>query len=427
MASRDVATQGGAGATATKHNPRLGGIRGICATVVVLTHIASTGGVLPFGDHPGVPFWGWLLSGLEVFLPPFFVLSGYLLFRPFVISILLGTPRPAAGPFLMRRVLRLMPAYWVVWIVALLTLNLYSVDGFWYVLRPVLLLHSFDMDWWPVGLEPTWTVTTEFAFYFSLPAIAWLIGRYARRADDPWLKTRRVMIGLIPLVVVGWIWHAYVSLPSVRAGTMYGVSDLNFWPPRYLGPLAIGMALAALAAYVDVTGRTPAFWALVRRRPNLLWLGALVVYLANVTKPFGDVFALDGWSVAQYHMDHLLVQLFSGLLIAPLTVPQVRSRLADAVLTNPVSTFLGKISYSLYLWHVVILTIAIGAGNINGRTGVMDQFELVERGFQMGFWQLVLITGPAIIIAATLTYYLVEQPLVRLGHRRLGRTNSVRV
>ncbi|MBY8853966.1 hypothetical protein K7G98_39335, partial [Saccharothrix sp. MB29] len=93
-------------------------------------------------------------------------------------------------------------------------------------LRPALLLHSFDMDNWPAGIEPTWTVTTEFAFYIALPGIAWLIGRYAQRATEPWARARRVLVALIPLIVLGWAWHLYCSLPSVRASTMYGVSDL---------------------------------------------------------------------------------------------------------------------------------------------------------------------------------------------------------
>src|SRR3954469_5892404 len=90
------------------HFPCLDGLRAIAALSIVLTHVAFASGA----NSPNIlgSFFARMDGGVAVF----FVLSGFLLYRPFVVAHLHGRPRPAAGPFLWRRFLRIYPAYWVV-------------------------------------------------------------------------------------------------------------------------------------------------------------------------------------------------------------------------------------------------------------------------------------------------------------------------
>ncbi|COU99576.1 acyltransferase [Mycobacterium tuberculosis] len=66
----------------------LTGIRAVAALLVVGTHAAYTTGKYTHG------YWGLMSSRMEIGVPIFFVLSGFLLFRPWVKSAATGGPRP---------------------------------------------------------------------------------------------------------------------------------------------------------------------------------------------------------------------------------------------------------------------------------------------------------------------------------------------
>jgi peptidoglycan/LPS O-acetylase OafA/YrhL len=101
-------------------------------------------------------------------------------------------------------------------------------------------------------------------------------------------------------------------------------------------------------------------------------------------------------------VNQVLYLTFGLLAVAPLTVPHDRSRFIEAVLTNPVMRYLGKISYGVYLWHIALIY----------------------------FWNDSLFNGPAYleaiilplsVAAATLSFYLVEHPAMKL-REQLGKT-----
>src|SRR3954451_18263543 len=88
--------------------PCFDGLRALAALAVLMTHVAFAGGA----DAPNV--FGVFFARMDGGVAVFFVLSGFLLYRPFVVAHLHERPRPAAGPFLWRRFLRIYPAYWLV-------------------------------------------------------------------------------------------------------------------------------------------------------------------------------------------------------------------------------------------------------------------------------------------------------------------------
>ncbi|MDA3647023.1 acyltransferase [Saccharopolyspora indica] len=392
--------------------PKLEGVRGLCAGVVLLYHTAFFAGVLALPGSPGTPVFGFLFTGLEVFLPPFFVLSGYLLYRSFAKSVITGAPRPAIGSFLARRSVRILPAFWVLTAFCLLVLNFNSIDGVWYVLRPLLLLHSFQMSTWPAGMEATWTVTTEMTFYLLLPVFAWFIQLFAARAPEPAQRAQRMLLPILLIGAVGLIWQAYISAPSAVS-----IPDPAFWPPRYFGTCAIGMALAVLSVQAEVHGPGGLF-RLVQRHPNKFWLGALVAYLVNLPKPFGTPGAGDWAAMLQMMVDHVLILVFSTLLLLPLLVPDVRSRLMDAVLANRPIRYLGRISYGVYLWHMAVLLLVVGLGDVFGGQGPASPTSYGGAGADLGFWPLLLLVLSCTVAIATVSHFLLEQPLARLVNRK---------
>src|SRR5258706_4968313 len=76
--------------------PNLDSLRGIAATGVVVTHVSFATGAI------GLAFWGGWLSRLEGFVNVFFVLSGFVLFRPYAAATAAGTLRPSIRTYVVR-------------------------------------------------------------------------------------------------------------------------------------------------------------------------------------------------------------------------------------------------------------------------------------------------------------------------------------
>ncbi|MGW5051329.1 acyltransferase family protein [Actinokineospora sp. NPDC004072] len=386
--------------------PALDGVRGLAAVGVLYLHTSFYAGVTAVeGLVEGVPVLGWLTTGATVVLAPFFLLSGLFLYRPFARATLAGTQTPALKKFFARRLLRILPMYWLVVAVSLLLIGATYVDSFWDVLRPLVMLQYFvDVDTFTPGLEITWSVVTEVIFYLLLPLGAWLIHR--ARVDDPRRQLRRILWSLAPVVLVGPAWMVYIHLPFMGE---YPIE--SFWPPGYIGLIAIGMMFGALSAYQDVTGDQPAIYRSAVRSPLAWWAGAFAVFLLNCVKPFTVAGTSNYPPMSQAIMDHVLFLAFAVLVMVPLIAPGVRSRVIDGLLCNPVSTFLGKISFGVYLWHFPMLYFALGMGSMFGTE------PMLMPGIT-GLWLLVQVLAGTIVLA-TVSYYLVERPAARIGGRAL--------
>lgn len=379
--------------------PELEGIRGVAALLVLLNHVGVYTGVIGsqlFGQ-PGNAIWAPVLSVAEVGLPIFFVLSGVLLYRPHALGTISGTPRPAAGPYFWRRALRILPAYWVLTVVALVTLNRDAVHGVWEVVRPLLLLQVYEHNVIPAGMGQTWSLATEVAFYLSLPVLAWLLHRWASKAEDAPARTRRIVVPLLGFVVFGFGFAVYTHLPSMGP---YPAQHL--WPLEWVGFLAIGMILAALSASAEVSQQVWAPYRIAMARPGLCWAGAGVVFLVACS-PLTGPHTIDYATMPVALTVQALYLLFTLLLIAPLTAPFQRERLVEVTLANPVMRFLGRISYGVFLWHVVYLEYYYRWTGGQPGSG--------------GFWPVLGAVLALTIVTALVSYVAVERPAMKFRPR----------
>lgn len=401
------------GATKAARIPRFEGLRGLLAFGVVAYHVAFQSGVSSFIDQPGKGFWGVLADGLGVCLPPFFALSGMMLYRPWARAVFSGTPTPATPRFLKRRALRILPAYWLLLAFALPGYNWYEIDGPGDVLRPLLLMHFYLPDGQPMhGLEPTWTVPAEFTFYLALPVIAWIAHRIARGGRTPQHKARRLLLPLIGLEIIAMAWVTRTNWPGTGATVEW------YWPPYYAGCFAAGMAIAVYLAYTDVAERTPAFHRFVTRRPLACWAACVPLFFLYALKPIGTPGMGDYPALVQELLDHAVLTAFTLLLIAPMTVPGARSRFMDGLLTNRPVLYLGQVSLGVYLWHEIVINLWLKNGAIFGSSPVPTP----EFRGQMGFFELLAFTLTISVALASVSYYLVERPVIRLGERTARRT-----
>ena len=109
----------------------------------------------------------------------FFVISGFLLYRPFLAARFAGRPGPRVRDYARRRVLRIVPAYWVALTVLAATVGLCGVfTGDWWVYYG--FLQNTRLSTTLCGIGAAWSLAIEASFYVALPIWAWLMARLQR-------------------------------------------------------------------------------------------------------------------------------------------------------------------------------------------------------------------------------------------------------
>jgi len=156
----------------------LTGIRAVAALLVVGTHAAYTTGKYTHG------YWGLVGSRMEIGVPIFFVLSGYLLFRPWVKSAATDGPAPSLSRYAWHRVRRIMPAYVVTVLIAYVLYHFRDAGPnpghSWLGLARNLTLtqiycNGYLGKYLHQGLTQMWSLAVEASFYLVLPLLAYVL------------------------------------------------------------------------------------------------------------------------------------------------------------------------------------------------------------------------------------------------------------
>ena len=240
--------------------PLVDSLRAIAALSVLLTHTAVAAGVSGNPNSALSPY----AQRLDVGVVIFFLISGLLLYRPFVLARLSDRRAPATGPYAWRRFLRIVPAYWValtigaLWVgTSALQYGVFTAHGapLYYLLAQTYSPHTLSG-----GLVQAWTLTIEVAFYAFLPVYAWFQRRIPARSRTAVLRSE--LIGLLVLVVISQIWKAI----AIAGGNPHQVvvTPLLDALPSFFDQFAFGMGLALLSV-LDRAGGTHAAGAADRR------------------------------------------------------------------------------------------------------------------------------------------------------------------
>jgi peptidoglycan/LPS O-acetylase OafA/YrhL len=367
--------------------PALDGLRALAVTGVVVTHAAYWTGHYEHGVGSSV------LARLDIGVAVFFVLSGFLLARPWLTAAASGAPGPSVVVYSWRRVMRILPAYYLTVILAFVLLpendDITSAD--W--LRHLGLLQIYHLGWEREGLTQTWSLCTEAAFYLLLPFLGWVALAWSRRRG--W--SPRVLVGACAVLAVEPVgWYAWAHHHGWSAFT-----SANLWLPGYLGWFAGGMALAVVRVHLDV--RHPDAWSRwwyaeeLGRHAGWCWAMSAAAFLLVIT-PLGGPRAVGLPTAGQLGTKSTLYLVVTLLLVLPAVFG--RSPVTMAVFANPLVRWYGRISYSVFLLHLTVLVEAhrlLGNGLFRGST-----------------FQLAVLTFGGTLPLAALCYRLVEQPLMSL-------------
>lgn len=385
--------------------PVLTGLRGIAALLVFGYHLPWLAGIRV---RDSLPYGGWM-SGADAGVGLFFCLSAYLLSRPFWAMLRQHRLKDANFErFLLRRVVRIFPAYLVVVAWSLLPDD--RTATFWGIVN--LIAHTFALQTyfhqnfvWMIN-SVLWTVSIEVQFYFFLAAAFWIATRIP-------LLTRGSGVLLLLIFVITMIGadplsrSVFALLAPLLPAPVFGGSD----PTSSVYTWNIGYFLkwflpGIVAAWISVqTGS-------IRPKGNFsarhfpVW-GRDFVVISLLAAIVGILaFAREGdWRTAG-----LLGWPLNALAFAVLVLVSPYSRLANFLFGGGLITWFGTISYGLYLWHYPIVR-AIGKA---------EPFRDFEG------WVAVASVGSvglaASVMAAAASWYLLERPVLAFagGFRSFG-------
>ena len=361
--------------------PDIEGLRGIAVSLVVLFHA----GLLSQASTQ--------LTGGFIGVDLFFVVSGFLI-TGLLIRERERTGKISFSKFYARRVRRILPAAAVVLLITIPLANILVTlvqrsaameDGASAALSIANIRFAMTTDYFnPVSYSPFlhfWSLGVEEQFYFVWPAVLAVVAWKFPRAG--------AAVALSVICVASFL--ASLMITDSSPSTAFYMLPTRAWQ------LAAGGLLAVGAGSMD---RLPgAFKGILNQLLAYAGWGALAALITAAI-------AIDSTTTLYPGMAALVPTIAGVLLIASGTAPSG----PGVILRLPPIRFLGKISYSLYLWHWPMLVL--GGLFLNGQ-----------------LWQ-PLTQGQAIALAAlsvpvaTASWLLVEEPF-RRGFIPLPRPSRI--
>ncbi|KGT48202.1 MULTISPECIES: acyltransferase family protein [Acinetobacter] len=333
------------------YRPDIDGLRAIAVSLVIFNHL------------------GWsLFSGGYIGVDIFFVISGYLITT--ILTRDMQSQQFSVARFYKKRVVRLAPAYFTV--LTMVSLIAWQVmfpgeltEYFKSVMYATVLMANLYMrnevgDYFSPNVENVpllhlWSLGVEEQFYIFWPLILWLFLSKASR-KYLWL--------LISTLIIALLFYAQYRLAENSAKAYYSMPVRAF-------ELLIGTLITCL----------PQLKLPKRLLQVLIWLGVIVLFTVAIY--FDEQTPFPG-----------LMALIPCLATAVIIYLGQSLPATNILLSNQLSTWIGKISYPLYLWHWPIIVL----------------FGIYMLPLNMENQIIIILLS---VLLAFLTYRLAEKPLKR--------------
>ena len=393
----------------SRYIPALDGLRTLAVVAVVLYHLNLT----------------WAQGGL-LGVTIFFVLSGYLITR-LLLNEIAKTGRIDLKSFWIRRIRRLFPAVVTVVVVTCALCTVFNHVMLTKMRPDILPSLLFFNNWWqimqdvsyfnalgdPSPLTHFWSLAIEEQFYLIWPPL--LFAMVSMHVSKP--NTRRVVLGLAAVSALAMmvLYNPATDPSRVYYGTDTRVFSLllgawmAFIPDRDLAParLVRHLGLDRLAGAAK-HGKSKSDTAeAATTKPSELarfWSSPASIDLMGVVGLVGlaaMVALTNGYTAFQYRGGTLLCSILTLMVIAACVQPQ--GMVARALAAEPL-VWIGKRSYSIYLWHYPLLLLMNPVANINDTP-----------------WWHYILQVLLVVAAAECSYRFIETPF-RKG--AFGRTVS---
>ena len=359
--------------------PALDGLRAIAAVMVVATHAAYLTG---FGVSGGL--MGRLWSRGDFGVGIFFALSGFLLHRGLLARRL---DRTEAKAYALRRVARVMPAYWVALAAVVIFANPPARD--WALHAAGLQIYVSDA--WISSFGQSWSLATEISFYLALPLLVLALKPLRRRHSA------------LPIVVLSAATVILTLASGLGSGEIFGEDVLfNLWLHARAPQFLIGMICAeALLVPGHPIARVFRRWG----SDVILCLAIAGGAFLLATTPIAGALTLDPATASEIIVRTALCTLVAFALLLPLTHGLASTY--SAALSRPTMRWLGVISYGVFLWHLPVFTALYDVTGLPAFSG--------------GLAPLLAVGVPVTLLLADLSHRWVETPASRIVGRFLTR------
>jgi peptidoglycan/LPS O-acetylase OafA/YrhL len=352
----------------TSFRPDIEGLRAVAVILVVLDHVFGT----PTGGFIGVDV--------------FFVISGFL-----ITGLLLReherTGTISFAGFYARRAKRILPAAGVVLVVTVAAsyvvyFGVRSTQVLWDGLASLLFVQNWHLirsgtDYFAAGgasspLQHFWSLSVEEQFYIIWPwviiaVLAWAVRRGAAK--------RRAILVVVSLAIAlsfGWsVWESYAT-----PAWSYFSLESRAWE------LGVGALIAILGPRLKALRAGARPWMFLAGFAAILGSAFLITPATPFPGPWGAI------PVAGTGLILIAGETASGRWMWPLT--------------NPVSRYLGRISFSIYLWHYPVVILL---------TSLSPRSPLLVN----------LVALAATLLLSVLSYGLIEKPFRDLRFTRPRR------
>lgn len=357
-------------------------LRGVAILGVLSTHCAYFAG----GDFPGKPFAFAGLYGVQLF----FMVSAFTIFM--TLERALERDPAIVRNFYIRRVLRILPMFWVgIVVYAFLPGREHYYEGLRlgpsYYFLTAIFMHGWHPNYINCVVPGGWTIAVEMTFYIVAPFIFFRVRNW-RTAVIFFLATLVLFVVANNCLRIAYNHRLIFQHVEDELVRQYS----SKWFFSQLPVFGLGIVTYYVLHALPEGFRT-------RRNGSLLLAASTMCFAAFVL--LGDRLRVP---------PQFLYAFGFGLLILGLALHPVR------FLVNQVMAFVGRISFSFYLMHFVIM---VGVIHVC-QTYLPNACARPGLAYLLYFAAILAIATPV----SWLTYTFVEQPFIRLGARLAKARNQ---
>ena len=360
----------------SKYLPSIDSLRALAVLAVIIYHVDVN--YLPDG-----------FLGVDLF----FVLSGYLI-SSLIIKEYRKTGSLNLYNFYIRRARRLLPAVYFMITVGLVVMVLFNEvllrkshldaifgyiysSNWWYIFHKLDYFDSFGAQ---SPFKHLWSLAIEEQFYMIFPLLFLLINRKKKSKDGTYKLNKNFLYVVLGLILVSLI--AHILLFDIN-----NISRIYFGTDTRAFSLLIGVVGAILYPMEKLHAK-------VTPQQNIMYS---VVSLVSIATLITVMIYTSEYNTWLYRGGFLLVAILG--LIVIISSGKQHTLMSRLLSFKPV-VFIGKISYSLYLWHFPVLVLTTPVSEI-GNPNII--FVILR----------VILT----FALATASYVFVETPIRKLGFK----------
>ena len=360
----------------SKYLPSIDSLRALAVLAVIIYHVDVN--YLPGG-----------FLGVDLF----FVLSGYLI-SSLIIKEYKKTGSLNLYNFYIRRARRLLPAVYFMITVVLVVMVMFNgvllkkshldaifgyiySSNWWYIFHKLDYFDSFGSQ---SPFKHLWSLAIEEQFYMIFPLLFLLVNGKKKTKDGSYKLNRNFLYIILGVILVSLI--AHIILFDIN-----NISRIYFGTDTRAFSLLVGVVGAILYPMDKLNTKITPQENLVYSVVSLISIAALITIMIYTSE----------YNTWLYRGGFLLVAILGIIII--ISSGKQHTVMAKLLSFKPV-VFIGKISYSLYLWHFPVLVLTTPVSEI----GKPNIFFVVLR---------VILT----FILAIISYALVETPIRKLGFK----------